>query len=170
MRATAKETTISRNREAESRRLQEREEELRDVVNTSYADPLYVDPALVPEGWEYHWGRESYMGHPDDGRIVELRKKGWTPVPASRHPSMVFEHFWGNKEYLRGFISHKGLVLVERPKSIGDKARAMLNALNNRIKHSMPGTEHFQSQPGIATKSLYKDADSSYGLGTEQGW
>lgn len=163
MKANERELAASRNREAESRRLEQRESELRDIFNNNNtSDPLYIDPKYIPEGWEYYWARESLRGEPDVGRIIELRKKGWTPVPASRHPHMVFEDFLARKEYLRGYIADRGLVLVERPKSVGDEFRAKLNSLNNRVLKSMPGTEEydptFKSSPGITTRSLYRDA------------
>lgn len=159
----------SRSRESESRRLETRIEELRDVFSAAYSDPLYIDQSIIPHGWEYYWGRESSYGLPDTARIIELRKRGWTPVPADRHPDLVFQDFMGRDGYMRGYISQKGLVLVERPKFIGDKARAILDAHNNKIKHSMPATEDFRSQPGITTKYI-KNPEVTHEVGIEQGW
>lgn len=141
-----------KSRTEEARRLEERLAELRPVMNMTYADPLYVDPDKIPPGWEYYWVRESILGEADLGRTVEMKKKGWTPVPASRHPEMCFDDFLGRQSHLKGYIFHKGLVLFERPKEIGDKERKKQQEYNAKILQSMPGTENFMSDPTIPAR------------------
>jgi len=147
-----------RQRVEDSRRLELRVNELRPVMNMSYKDPLYIDPELVPDGWEYFWVRESVLGEPDFGRTVEMKRKGWTPVPADRHPEMTFDDFLGRMSHLKGYIFHKGLVLFERPKEFGDMERKAIQQHNEQILRSMPGTENFMAEPTIPARFLVDPA------------
>lgn len=78
-------------------------------------DEFPLPPA--PDGWTYEWKRKSVMGQEDPAHMTDLYRKGWEPVPASRHPEMMpsgstFES-----------IERKGMVLMERPTELVDEAR-----------------------------------------------
>lgn len=80
-------------------------------------DEFAVDPRDVPVGWTYEWKRWLNVGAEDPAYEVAVRRKGWTPVPASRHPSYMPSNMRD------GPITRKGMMLMERPKSITDKVR-----------------------------------------------
>jgi hypothetical protein len=70
-----------------------------------------------PEGWNYEWKRKTVIGQEDPAYQVDLARRGWEPVPASRHPDMM--------PSTGGYdsIERKGMILMERPKEITDEAR-----------------------------------------------
>jgi hypothetical protein len=70
-----------------------------------------------PEGWTYEWKRKSVMGQEDPAHMTDLLRKGWEPVPASRHPEMMPS---GNTYES---VERKGMVLMERPTELVEEAR-----------------------------------------------
>lgn len=145
----------AKQRVDETRRLEERIAQLRPVLNMTYKDPLYIPPEIIPPGWEYYWVRESIRGVIDEGRIVEMKRKGWTPVPADRHPEMAFDDYLARgTSHLNGFIYHKGLILFERPKEIGDEERRAISNFNNRIVNSLPGIDNLMGDPVMPVRFL----------------
>lgn len=80
-------------------------------------DEFYVPPELIPEGWTYEWKRKTVLGQEDPAHQVALARKGWDPVPASRHPSFMPDSGAYNT------IERKGMVLMERPIEITQEAR-----------------------------------------------
>ncbi len=154
------------SRVAESRNANNREQELRSIMDMSYQDPLYIPPEIIPVGWEYYWVRESCKGEGDSGRMVEMRRKGWMPVPADRHPEMVFDDFFGRLNHVQGMIYQKGLILCERPKEHGEVERKMIEEKNFQIMTSMPGTENFMgnpTMPGHVQNETYTSKGGSFG-------
>lgn len=81
-------------------------------------DKFFVDPADIPDGWDYEWKRRTVYGAEDPAYQVAIARRGWEPVPASRHPSMMPSGYTGQT------IERDGMVLMERPKEISDEARA----------------------------------------------
>jgi hypothetical protein len=139
----------AQNRDSELRVSTERNKQLNRVMNMEYYSPLWVDPDLIPLGMEYRWIRESVLGQPDLSRSIEMRRAGWTPVPASRHPDMCFDDFLGRQTHLKGFIFHKGLVLFERERKIGDAEKEYWAELNRKRVTSLPGRETELGEPII---------------------
>lgn len=80
-------------------------------------DDFYIPPELVPEGWSYEWKRKTILGQEDPAYAVALARKGWEPVPANRHPSMMPDGGTFST------IERKGMVLMERPLELTDEAR-----------------------------------------------
>lgn len=79
-------------------------------------DDFYIDPATIPEGWDYNWKRKSTAGQIDEEYQVELAQDGWEPVDSSRHPELMPKGY-------KGAIERKGMILMERPSEISDMAR-----------------------------------------------
>ena len=93
--------------------------EIRNHVGTmdEGTDEFYIPMELIPDGWTYEWKRKSVMGQEDAAHQVALARKGWEPVPASRHPSFMPEG--GNFNT----IERKGMILMERPAEVTEEAR-----------------------------------------------
>jgi hypothetical protein len=81
-------------------------------------DKFYIDPRVIPDGWSYEWRTLTVLGKEDPSYAVNLARKGWEPVPRSRHPEMMPEGYPGNT------IVRDGQMLMERPKEITDEAKA----------------------------------------------
>ena len=98
-----------------------RAEELRERLrsqenNIDFHDEFYIDPRMIPEGWDYNWKRHTTAGQEDETYATELRQAGWDPVPAERHPTLV-------PIGAKGAIMRKGMILMERPMEISDMAK-----------------------------------------------
>lgn len=82
-------------------------------------DPFYIDPAIIPKGWEYQWNAISVTGNQDvlaDQNLL-MAENGWRPVPSDRHAGRYMPV--GHK----GAIIRGGQRLEERPKVLSDEAR-----------------------------------------------
>lgn len=81
-------------------------------------DDFFVDPSKIPDGWSYEWKRFTVLNQEDPSYQVQLRRAGWEPVPAARHPEMMPV---GSSDLN---ILRKGMLLMERPQEISDEVRA----------------------------------------------
>lgn len=80
-------------------------------------DEFYIPPDSMQDGWTYEWKRKSVMGQEDASYLVSLRRLGWEPVPAARHPEMM--PMGGSAET----IERKGMILMERPTEITEEVK-----------------------------------------------
>jgi hypothetical protein len=79
-------------------------------------DKLYVDPAVIPDGWVYNWKCVAVLNKIEPQLETNIQKRGWTPVPSKRHPDML----QGTRNAM---IEIDGLRLYERPKAFDDDAK-----------------------------------------------
>ena len=98
-----------------------RAEELRakmrdDQFDAQMYDEFYIDPRIIPEGWDYNWKRETIAGQVDEDHLTEMRIAGWEPVDSRRHPNMMPPNYTGP-------VRRKGMILMERPLEITNMAR-----------------------------------------------
>ena len=104
-------------------------------------DQFYIDPAIIPDGWTYEYKRLEVLGKPDPSYQVTLRRNGWEPVPASRHPELM-PPGWSGETIIRD-----GMILMERPKEITDEikardarlAREQVRAKEQQLNAAPPG-------------------------------
>ena len=93
-------------------------------------DEFFIDPRDIPPGWSYEWKRKTVLGQEDPAYMVSLARKGWEPVPASRHPHMMPDG------YSNAAIERKGLVLMERPLELTEEQRELdRRAAINQVRH-----------------------------------
>jgi hypothetical protein len=91
-------------------------------------DKFYIDPAIIPDGWEYQWKTWTVLGAENPSYQVALRHRGWDFVPATRHPEMMPSGWHGNT------IERDGMRLMEQPKEIADESRALdLRRARNQV-------------------------------------
>jgi len=116
-------------------------------------DRFRIDPNTIPEGWSYEWKRKTVYGQTDPAYEVELSRKGWEAVPATRHPEMMPI---GKYET----IERDGLILMERPRELTDeargvelrKARAQVRSKEQQLASAPEGTmtrDHPNARPTI---------------------
>lgn len=84
-------------------------------------DEFAIDLDIIPDDWSYEWKAHSVMGAVDPSHQIQLRKKGWEPVPASRHPELMPTGYTGDT------ILRKGMILMERPMELTKEARDIAN-------------------------------------------
>ena len=71
----------------------------------------------APDGWTYEWKMKSVNGWQDPSYMSKMRRSGWEPVDASRHPEMMDQTH-------TGAIERDGMVLCERPQEVTDQIKA----------------------------------------------
>jgi hypothetical protein len=81
-------------------------------------DKFYIDPSIIPDGWSYEWRTHTILGKEDPSYEVNLARRGWEPVPRSRHPFLMPEGYTGET------ILRDGQMLMERPAEITNEAKA----------------------------------------------
>lgn len=114
-------------REAARLRASELLENLGDLDDGS--DQFFIDPDIVPPGWHYEWKRQYIFGQMDPAYQVALRKGGWEPVPAYRHPELMPVGWKG------GTVERGGMILMERPQVVTDAVRERdLRRARNQVR------------------------------------
>ncbi len=83
-------------------------------------DSFEIEKRLWPKGWDYQWNTISVHGNADVARdqMNFMQSQGWRAVPAERYAGSLLPR--GAK----GSIVRGGVILEERPTSLGDEARA----------------------------------------------
>ena len=81
------------------------------------SDKFYIDPRIIPDGWDYQWWPFQVLGKEDPSGWTGVESGGWTSVPLSRHPEMMPDGWKGYS------IDKDGQRLMERPKIVTDRAR-----------------------------------------------
>lgn len=129
-------------------------ENLGDTGLDDGEDRFRINPNEVPEGWTYEWKRKYVLGQADPSYEVELARKGWDPVPLSRHPHMMPV---GTDMKT---IERDGMILMERPKELTDeakdvelrRAKSQVRQKEAQLSSTPDGTltrDHPQTRPNV---------------------
>lgn len=118
---------MSREQERNNRQQETRSAEIRDVskktrrkkLNDTDADPLYVNPAEVPDGFSVEWKRCKIYGKEDTRSLTNAEKDGWEPAEPKMFPSLVGKNYKGSVIYGGDM---EDLVLMIRPKELTEEA------------------------------------------------
>lgn len=76
--------------------------EILRMFEAEEADQFYIDPDVVPAGFEYEWKRLEVYGKDDRGYEAELLRHGWVPVQHEDHPG-----YFGPRG-LKGHVTRMG--------------------------------------------------------------
>lgn len=129
------------------RRAEERAAEIMENLNGDegyFGDELHISPDLAPDGWEYQLKRVTVADKEDRHHQLGLLRTGWTPVPVDRderHRALMPEGW-------NGPITIKGLMLMEKPKILCDRARdfekraarEQLRGAEDKLREAPPNT------------------------------
>jgi hypothetical protein len=139
-----------------TRRTQERQNVDRPKQKMFFQNIDDIDPRSIPAGMEYYRARVQIGEHDDTGRLPDMMRKGWTLVPADRHPEMAFSDPLGRLTTYKGYIYHKGGILCERPIELGKQEYDRLHDRNMSDLLNMPGTDNFLGEPSIPGAVQYQ--------------
>ena len=103
------------SRASQSRASESRESGMRKRPETHFQSKLYIPKDKIPADMTYAWVRESTLNEPDPDNMTDRMIKGWSPVPASRHPEMVPPPLPGYEGMEAQVIRRGGLMLCECP-------------------------------------------------------
>lgn len=147
------ERTEDANRFEETRSMEARERQKRAIMNMTYPDPLSIGEAKAPHGMVYGWIRANIAGDESYERMTESSERGWTPVPADRHPSLAKKALFGRMDHLNGYIHRKGAILCERPEELDRLEKEKYAKMNYQVMTSMPGTDNYMGEPTIPVRN-----------------
>lgn len=104
-------------------RAEKRAAEFLDHIGTldRGVDKFYIDPRIIPPGWDYEWKTFTVWGKENPSYQVALMSNAWESVPRTRHPEMMPQNYPGNT------IERDGQILMERPMKLTMMVRAQDN-------------------------------------------
>jgi len=143
------------SRSAQSRTATTRSAGQRSVPQSHYQSKLYVPQAKVPDGMTYAWVRESTLNEPDPDNMTDRMIRGWSPVPAARHPEMVPPPLPGYEGMEVSVIRRGGLILCEKFTEEVQAAREDRDIENMEMLQDIAWTG--QSDPNLPR---FEDRDS----------
>jgi hypothetical protein len=150
--------THEKSRIEDTRALETRDANIRKHLRMEYQDALYIAPEDIPPDVKYRWIMESVLGRPDASRLANMKRKGWEPVPISRHPDRMSEQNSHHvPSHLKGYIYHNGLVLCERLKIYCDVEEENVNKETLRVMTATPGTDHLMNDPTMPMKVFFNE-------------
>lgn len=105
-----------------------RDGELLSRSVTLAVDEFDIPKHKWPKGWDYQWNTISVHGNADIAASMfnHMQQQGWRSVPAERYAGSLLP------KSAKGAILRKGMILEERPTTLGDEAR--LEDLRNARK------------------------------------
>ena len=115
-------------------------------------DKFWIDPDTVPEGWSYEWKVRTVLNAENPAHQLELQRRGWTPVPANRHPEKMPAGWKGQT------IEMDGMILMERPKEITDEA------INERHRRARMQVRAKEEQLAAAPAGQFERANKDNSL------
>ena len=132
----------------DSRRLEERINELSHLTFSIDKNDLDKIKGLAPPGWTYAWILASIYGEPNE-RINHKMMDGWSPVPADRHPNLFFNDVVDGRRSpsQAGYISYKGVIVCERPTVICQKEEEAYRQRANKAASSIPDADKYMNDP-----------------------
>ena len=142
-------SSVERARLRSAELLQHGTDQLDDAI-----DEFAFDMRVIPDGWTYEWRTHTVQGKEDPSYAVQLDMKGWQPVPVQRHPEMM------PKDYSGSTIVRKGMMLMERPKEITERARMLekrkaldqVRIKEDQLRAAPAGTFERGNHPGAQVK------------------
>ena len=112
-------------------------------------DIFEVPENLKEKGWEMQWIAQSVVGNTEVvmDQNLQMLENGWRPVSAERFPGRFMPQGY------KGHIIRGGQGLYERPKTLGDQARAeekakAIQQMRDRDEALMGGKAKLNSLPG----------------------
>lgn len=124
-------------------------------------DKFYIDPRIIPDGWSYEFRTHTVLGKEDPSYAVNLARKGWEPVPRSRHPELMPDNYAGET------ILRDGQILMERPLEITQEAmvrdrqiaRDQVRGKEEQLGATPPG-QFGRDNKGVPLASIRKSFES----------
>jgi len=125
--------TIRHTRESESHDKEARRKPWRPVRKLEAPPP--------PEGYEYRWIRESYLGQEDANNVGYRLREGWELVQGSELPDdWQFPSHDKDKGRLAGVVHNEGLLLAKMPIETVEERRAYYSEKTRKANEALDNT------------------------------
>lgn len=116
----------------------ERDLAIRRRLVDQWVNP-FAFPEDKPDDVEYAWIRMFFAGQQDTMTLSDCLDRGYSLVPAERHPKYAIPDLFGDRGKLAGYIERKGFLLGERPIEYAEMERAQLRKHNREVMNSLHG-------------------------------
>jgi hypothetical protein len=127
--------------------------------NVGTGDNYHINAESIPPGWTYEWKRSATANKEDVPYEIELRRNGWEPVPASRHPELMPK---GTSE---NTIIRGGQILMERPEEVTTEVKRQLHQEARdlqKLPHQLAGEAPAGSAPRDNSGKSMANINRSY--------
>jgi hypothetical protein len=155
------------DRMAETRESEQRDAIFKAIDDMEHRTPLYIDPDMIPPGFEYAWILHSVHGEVMPKWVIDARKRGFVEVPASRHADMVFQAAPGTNPGISGCIWVDGSILMERRLEYKEREDAVKARRNRDILSSMQGIDSYVSDPRMPLHNRSEAFQFREGMGKD---
>jgi hypothetical protein len=151
------------SRADDRRRLEERIAELNKVQNMAFGNPLDIPQEIIPWGWEYAWKRAFIRDEFDQGNWSDTMRRGWTTVPADRHPDYFFNKDVKIHNQFAGCIFYKGAILCERPRVFTENWVEKSKAWMRDQVEGLPALKTMMGDPTMPARPIVNETGWSQG-------
>lgn len=142
----------------ESREFEERQAQILKVLNMDYDDPMRIDNK--PDTMDYRWVRHTVLGDPSFSQVARAKHRGWTEVPAYRHPELI-SYDPNRPDQRNSWIENRGSILMERPCHYGDIERKKIDEFHYKQLMGAPGNSQFAQAAGLPLHVLKDEVSIS---------
>ena len=113
------------NRASESRTVESRKADQRELLGDEMESPLYIPREEWPDGKTYRWVRIEAGNAADNKNWSQMTRVGWTPVDRTRHlDRFPLINMPGQGDITDGKILFGGLCLCERDTRLVERDRS----------------------------------------------
>ncbi len=139
-----------------SRQQQTRAYSMRPSIGPGSPAILHVDTSKLPRDLEVMWATKSVLGSENLENIRLQMGRGFYPVLASEMPDEASQLLPGQAHSENSLVERGGLVLMKRPRALGDEERGLLaadnaevlRAVNRDFEQQIAGTGGFEQLAG----------------------
>lgn len=121
-----------------------------------------INPALIPDGMDYNWKRQSIYAWEDRQHSVRMSQYHWHPVPYARHEGAI-----ATEDPDKKIITIGGLALCERPRYLSEEAAEEEHRRANRQVSDK--LKSLKLSPEGTFKRTVAKSESKYDLSVPDG-
>ncbi len=154
----------SRSRTEQSRSMNTREADHHRIMQNIMQRNLsqfHMDDQMIPKDKQYYFGRDLVAGSPDMYRISELRRMGFSPVSAERHPELCISDTPWRKTNMEEYIYRGGQILLEREKIYEEVETKMRNENQLKAMQSIPTSNDLMNDHVMPMRSYSNETSIS---------
>lgn len=155
-------------RNMENRAADTRQQQRRMMPEGRVVAKLYVPAEEIPAGMRYSWIDVGYDNDPNVVRADEQGRKGWVPVPRSRHPRFAYgQSLIPGREQTdpyAQFIKVGASLLCERPE---DEVVADKRAEDLMQAEQVRSISRWQGGQGVGPEMPAVENDARFGFKNE---
>lgn len=153
-------------RDEEFREYEDRDHEIDYEMEMKYTSPVYIDESKIPAGFKYTWIRHALLGEPDDANWATFMRRGWKPVPASRHPEKKQIDTFKRLDHMKDFLHHGDVICCERSLRECEREAEHFRKINEATVNGIAGMLSLNTPSSMPNRGI---SETSRGYGADPG-